>query len=438
MKFKLIRSLTYTIYRWFNVPQSAPEMNRLNFRNVQIDAIGVGLSAALAPFLPVLLTRLGATTFQISMLTFMPAITGLILALPIGQFLETRKNIVPWFSFARLAVILSYGVTGLIVLLFPQAFAVVGILGLWALATIPQTILNVTFSVVMNQIAGSAGRYELMTHRWSILGFSNALTAFIAGKFLDMLPFPLNYQIVFIVLSGGGLISYYFSSRINIPDNPPRQPSAARSIREKLSEYVHLIWNEKPFVSFVWKRFVFLTGAALAAPLLPIYYVRSLNASDYWIALINIAANTTVILGYFLWMRLTKRRGSSLVLLATTFGASLFPIFVGISHQVWPVVLFAGLNGIFQAGLNLVFFDELMKRVPVDHSATFVAVAQSLQYLSMIAAPLLAPWLSDWIGYGPALILAGGIGILGFIFFFLEIFKARRKVDSLKEAVDKS
>ncbi|MAT41274.1 MAG: MFS transporter [Anaerolineaceae bacterium] len=427
MRLKPFKTLTYSIYRWFNIPQNAPEMDRVNFRNVQIDAIGVGLSSALAPFLPVLLTRLGADTFQVSMLTFMPAITGLILALPIGQFLQTRKNIVPWFSFARLAVLLSYGLTGLVVLLMPERLAVFGILGLWALVTIPQTILNVTFSVVMNQVAGSAGRYELMTHRWSVLGFSNAVTAFVAGKFLDVLPFPLNYQIVFMVLSLGGLLSFYFSSRINIPDNPPAEPSLAHSIREKLSDYFHLIWAEKPFISFIWKRFVFLTGAALAAPLLPIYYVRTLSASDYWIALINIAANTTVIIGYFFWMRQTRRRGSQLVLLATTFGASLFPIFVGISHQVWPVVIFAGLNGIFQAGLNLVFFDELMTRVPPAHSATFVAVAQSLQYLSMIAAPLLAPWLSAWIGYGPSLILAGGIGILGFILFFLEIFQKQKK-----------
>lgn len=427
MRLKPLKALTYSIYRWFNIPQNAPEMDRINFRNVQIDAIGVGLAGALAPFLPVLLTRLGANTFQVSMLTFMPAITGLILALPIGQFLQTRKNIVPWFSFARLTVILSYGLTGLVVLLFPEQMAVFGILGLWALATIPQTILNVTFSVVMNQVAGPAGRYELMTHRWSVLGFSNALTAFAAGKFLDSLPFPLNYQVVFMVLSLGGLISFYFSSRINIPDNPLPEPSHAHTIREKVSDYFHLIWNEKPFISFIWKRFVFLTGAALAAPLLPIYYVRTLNASDYWIALINIAANTTVIIGYFFWTRQTRRRGSRVVLLATTFGASLFPMFVGISHQVWPVVIFAGINGIFQAGLNLVFFDELLKRVPIAHSATFVAVAQSLQYLSMIAAPLLAPWLSGWIGYGPALILAGAISILGFIFFFVEIYMKHRE-----------
>jgi dipeptide/tripeptide permease len=38
----------------------------------------------------------------------------------------------------------------------------------------------------------------------------------------------------------------------------------------------------------------------------------------------------------------------------------------------------------------------------------------------MIAAPLLAPILSKWLGFGPALMLAGGISIIGFIFFVLE------------------
>ena len=92
----------------------------------------------------------------------------------------------------------------------------IGILGIWALATIPQTILSIAFSVVMNYIAGPEGRYELMTHRWSVLGFTNAFTALLAGQFLDRLPFPINYQLVFIALSAGGLISYYFSSQINL------------------------------------------------------------------------------------------------------------------------------------------------------------------------------------------------------------------------------
>ncbi len=408
------------IYRWFNVPVTAPEINRLNFRNVQIDAIGVGLASTGAPFLPVLLARLGATTLEVSLLTFMPALTGVLLAIPLGQFLETRKNIVPWFSFARLAVLLSYGFTGLVVILFPNATAILGILGLWAIATVPQTILSICFSVVMNQVAGTKGRFELMSHRWSILGLTNASTALLAGQFLDRVAFPLNYQIFFITLSIGGVISFYFSSKIVLPDKTAPMKKVKSSLRERIRSYVKLIWQEKPFVSFIWKRFIFLAGAALAAPLLPLYYVREINASDYWIALIQIAANTTVILGYFFWTNQSRKRGSRLVLLATTFGSALFPILVGVSRQVWPVVIFSGLNGIFQAGLNLVFFDELMKRVPPDHSATFVAAAQTLQYLSMVVAPLLAPILSEWLGFSMALLLAGGVSVLGFILFLLE------------------
>lgn len=415
------------IIGWFTVPRSAPEMNRRNFLNVQIDAVGVGLASTAAPFLPVLLTRLGANTLQVSLLTFMPALTGLILAIPLGQFLQTRRTIVPWFSFARLAVLSSYALTALVTIFLPKAAAVFGILGIWALATFPQSVLSICFSVVMNYVAGPAGRYELMTHRWSILGLTNALTALLAGQFLDRLPFPLNYQVVFIALSAGGLISYYFSSKITLPDQPMQPKGQNGTFRKQIIEYVNLIKGEKPFVSFVWKRFIFLTGVALAAPLLPIYYVRTLHASDFWIALINIAANTTVILGYFVWMQQTRRRGSLIVLMATTLGASLYPIFVGVTHQVWPVVIYAGFSGIFNAGVNLVFFDELMKRVPIEYSATFVAAAQGLQYLSSILAPLLAPWLSQWIGFGPALMLSGGVSILGFLMFLTEFLKQPAK-----------
>ena len=60
---------------------TAGEIQKRNFRNVQLDAIGVSISNVPAPFLPVLLTRLGATNFQVGLLTTMPGITGLLLAL---------------------------------------------------------------------------------------------------------------------------------------------------------------------------------------------------------------------------------------------------------------------------------------------------------------------------------------------------------------------
>jgi hypothetical protein len=174
---------------------SSFEIQKRNFRNVQIDAIGIGLASAAAPFLPVFLTRLGATNIQVGLLTSMPAFTGLILAIFIGSFLQTRRNIIPWFSGARLLVVSSYALTGIVPFLVPREYAVQAVLLIWAAATIPQTMLAVAFSVVMNAVAGPEGRYELMSRRWSILGLTSAITVAVAGWTLDQLDFPINYQL---------------------------------------------------------------------------------------------------------------------------------------------------------------------------------------------------------------------------------------------------
>ena len=405
--------------RWFSTPQSTTQIDRGNFVNVQIDAIGVGLASAAAPFLPVYLTRLGASTFEVGLLISMPALTGLLLSIPLGQYLQRQKNIIPMFSLARLLVILSYALTGILSFFLAGHAAVVGILGIWALATIPQTLLAISFTVVMSMVAGPVGRYELMTRRWSILGLTTTITVLILGQVLDEIIFPLNYQLMFIFVSLGGLISYYFSSHIRLPDSII-QPSITRNLRERVSKYSHLIWSEKPFVSFVSKRFVFLFGTALAAPLFPVYFVRTLNAPDSWIAIINIAQTAILILGYFLWTRVSRRRGPRLVLLITTFGISLYPLLTAFTKTYYPIPIYAGMAGIFQAGLNLVFFDELMKRVPVSLSATFVSAAQGLQYMSSIIAPLLGTLLADKLGFPIAFVISACISLSGYALFLTE------------------
>jgi MFS family permease len=411
--------------KWFTTPQSSTDIDRGNFTNVQIDAIGVGLASAAAPFLPVFLTRLGASTFEVGLLTSMPALTGLVLSIPLGQFLQKKSNIVPWFSLARLLVIASYALTGVIAFFLKDRATIYGILTIWAIATIPQTLVAIAFSVVMNNVAGPSGRYELMTRRWSILGLTTTLTVIAVGQLLDNIQFPLNYQIMFLALSLGGLISYYYSSHIHLKETIP-QVSEAQNLRDRVGEFIHRITDEKPFITFVVKRFVFLTGTTLAAPLFPVYFVRELNAPDSWIATINTAQTAILILGYFLWTRTSRRYGSRMVLLATTLGISFYPVLTGLTKSYYIIPVYAGLAGIFQAGLNLVFFDELMKRVPVQYSATFVAAAQSIQYLSSIVAPFLGTILADHLGFTPALAISSGISLLGFLLFLLDKFTPRK------------
>ncbi len=414
--------LINTLKRFVNSFANPPDITavqRKNFTNVQIDAIGVGLANAAAPFLPVFLTRLGASSFEVGLLTAMPAVTGLLLAIPIGQFLQNQRKIVPWFSTARLGVIACYALTGLAAFLFREHSLVISILLIWALATIPQTMLSITFSVVMNAVAGPRHRFDLMTRRWSTLGLTTAVMVFILGQILDRIAFPVNYQTAFIVLSVGGLVSYYFSSRITLDDIQAHREGQRLKIREQLHEYFSLIGKEKPFQAFVIKRFIFLSGQAMALPILPLYLVRELDASDSWIAAINTAQTAILIIGYFLWTHQSRKRGTRIVLVLTTFGTALYPILVSLTRQVSVITLFAGINGIFSAGLNLVFFDELMKTVPDEYSSTFVSLAQSLQYLSTIVSPLFGTFLGDQFGLGVALLVSGALQLAGFIMFAL-------------------
>jgi len=407
------------LIRWFTNPDIPPTINKRNFINVQIDAIGIGLAGAAAPFLPVFLTHLGATPFQIGLLTAMPAMTGFILAIIIGRFLQTRRQIVPWFSAARLMVVLSYAFTGLAPFIFPREQVVIVVLIIWAWATLPQTIVAIAFSVVMNAVAGPTSRYELMTRRWSILGLTTSLTVAIAGQILVNLGFPFNYQVVFLGLSVGGFISYYFSSHIRLPDSEPVIQTKGLSFFENIRQYINLVKRNKVFNSFIIKRFIFVTGISLAAPIFPLYYVREVQTTDAWIGIFSTAQSALLIIGYFFWSHQSRARGSRIVILWTTLGISLYPVLTAMTHQAWLIATFAGISGIFQAGLDLVFFDELMKTFPPEYSATYVSIAQSLQYLSMIAAPLVGSFLGNQIGFGTTLIISGILRLVGFFLFVL-------------------
>jgi len=390
----------------------------------------VALGNASGPYLPVFLTRMGATNLQIGLLSSMPGVTGLLLAILVGRFLQTRRNIVPWFSIARLLVISAYALTGIIPFFVPREFVVPAVLIVWAAATLPQTMVAVAFSVVMNSVAGPEGRFDLMSRRWSILGITSAITVAIAGQVLDLIDVPLNYQIVFIALSLGGLISYYFSSRIQLLDSQTSPPSVGGTIANRLRGYLELVRHEPAFISFTLKRFVYLSGITLAIPLFPLYYVRELDAPDSWIGLVSTAQTAVLLIGYPIWAALSRRRGSRFVLLASTLAVAIYPGLVALTHNETLIIVIAALAGIFQAGMDLVFFDELMKTIPAQYSATFVSLAQSVQYLSSILAPIVGTLLAQQIGIGNALLISAGLRLIGFFLFAWTDRRNESKSDS--------
>jgi MFS transporter len=386
-----------------------------------IDGIGVGFASAGQPYLPVFLTRLGASNLAIGLLASLPALSGLLFGVPIGRFLQSRRQVVPSFAVARLLLLSCYALTGLIPIFFAN-HRVEFIIAVWALATIPQSFINVCFTLVMAGVAGPEGRYYLMSRRWSILGVTTALTVAVAGQMLDRIVFPVNYEIVFVLLSLGAFVSFYYSSHIELPDQVPPHAGETGALQKRIRDTLDQVRAHPLFVRQTIGASVFRLGLSLALPLYPLYYVRILNVSDASIGWINTVQGLVLIVAYFFWSRISRNRGARFALLTTTLGLALNPLVVAFTTSVEGVIVLAGFAGIFQAGIDLVFFDTLVSSLPAKSSPIFVGIYQTTSNLALFLGPLIGTLLSNQITIPGALIAGAVVRLAGFATFFL-LFK---------------
>jgi len=394
-------------------PEASNPVRKRNYRAIRLDSAAMGVVNAASIFMPVFIVRLGGSNLEVSLLTALPALAGFLLAIPIGTFLQSRRNVVPWYSVSRGFAQLVYAATAMAVAIVPSDVAVPVVLVLWGVVTIPSTIGSVAFNVVMDGAAGPRGRYDLLSMRWSVMGLTTAITVAIVGQLLGVFGFPVNYQLVFFGFSVAGVISYHFSNQVRIPDQarPPGHPGAG--LRERARAYVGLFRNERPFLTFVGRHFVLTFGYRLAAPLIPLWYVKEANAPDSWIGVIGMAQSLTLLVGYAFWRRESRRSTTRLLVLATTAGLALYPGLLSLNTGLVYIAAITAVGAFFASGVDLVLFDQLMKTIPARFGITFSAVETSWQNLAAIIAPLLGGLIAEVAGIGAGLVLASVVSLVG-------------------------
>jgi hypothetical protein len=388
-------------------PTSVEETNQ---RNVLLDGFGIGLASGVGTFLSVLLVRLGASSFEVGLLTSLPALTGMIMAIPIGEYLSRQRNLVPWYSLSRFLYLTIYPLIGLILFIQSDHLPLL-IISLWALATVPQTVVTVLFTVVMGAVAGPQGVMTLMSRRWFLLSLVQTLTIVLVGWLLDIFAFPVNYQLVFIGSFAGTLLSFWFSRDIRLPIRA--QSVSRRSLGATLRDYSSTLRSSRRFVNFLSSQFVFRTGLSMAVPLFPIFWVRNALANDAQIGAINGAITLASLGAYFIWTRLSQVRGERWVLTVSSVAIAGYPLATALTTQVWQLVVVAALAGFFVAGVDLVFFDVALKTCPSDRQASFIGIYQTTVYVATFVGPMVGTTLLDSIGIVPTLMIASAIRLGG-------------------------
>ncbi len=391
-----------------------------NILYVTLDGIALGFTTAASTFLSVFVIRLGVSAVWVSLLTSLPALVNLFLAMPMARFLERQRQIVPIFAWSRLLAHSAYVITGLVPFFLQGHLAGEAIVVVWGLVAVLTSLANLGFTLVMSRAVSRERRAVQMSSRWMAMGLSKMLMVALAGQVLARLPFPLNYQVVFIASYSADLVAFYFISRVHNPAQEPAPPrmSAREPFWTRIRVGIAEVWQARAFVAFSLARNVFVFGIDLMAPLIPIYWVQNLGASDAQVSYFNTAITAATLVGYGFWVRVKRRHGNRAVLLAAVLGRSLYPLLIALTRSPLVMIPVAAFNGLAFAGENLMFFDAFLDTVPKGKEARFIAINQTLANAIAFIAPPLGAALLPVLGIQRVLMLAAVIAFAGFLLFF--------------------
>jgi Na+/melibiose symporter-like transporter len=407
-------------------PTASPELAH-NWAATQREAWFFGALEAAAAVIAVLLVRLGATNLEIGILSALAPLATFLLAVPFGSFVQTRRNAVPWYSRGRAIGQLIIPIVGIVVLVAPGDLVIPLVLVAAAICAVFQAFADLVFWVVMDGVAGPEGRYSLMGHRLGLkMGVSAGAQAAI-GAFLTRAPFPLGYALVFIASAANVWGGYRYSRTLRVPDHPPMPPrSPSVSWASRVSGLVGEVAGERRFLGFTGTHTLFAFGVRMALPLLPLWYVRELDATDAFIGLVGTVMAGFTMIGYFLWRRPARRLGGTRILVPTTLGVALFPLALALAHTDATVLVFVAVYAFCIAGMDLAMFDALMRAMPPDRSVRFAALDTGAVNFAGVVAPLTGAALASALGLAPALAAAAVVGVLGSVGLSLAV--ARRRV----------
>jgi MFS family permease len=406
MPSNLARPLQALFWRPPDAP-ATPEQVKANIRYLVLEVTWFGVVwGAVAAFLQVYIVRLGASSLLVGAITYGPALINILWQMPAARMINHAGHRMVWVIGGGFFYRVTFLAVALIPFVFPKAAAEVTAL-VWVLATFAITIGNVTFLSMLADAVPAARMTQVVGWRIAGFGLSNTITTLLGGQFLRLLPFPLNYQLLFLIGFAGSMMSWLYIRRIHVADPPPvrgKQPALLRDIGRML-RYPH-------FGRFVVTVGVLQLALGMIAPLLPLYWVRNLGATDAQVSVIMTVASGTLVIGSLLVRRLVGRIGRARVLALGALGYAFYPILTSFSPSAWWLIPWAALSGLFNAAMTVTMFDNLVFVSPHEDRTSYIAVYNVGVNIALFVGPILAGLVAqDAAGVVLALRLAAGIGL---------------------------
>ncbi len=411
---------------------------RANSRHLFHDVAWYGMLAASSmAFLSVFATRLGATPFQVALLTAGPAVVNLIGSIPFGHWLERRPLVRTSY---KAAIWTRAGYLGLIALpvFLAPAGQIWALIALTLLMSAPGTLLAISFNALFADLVPPEVRAQVVGRRNALLAVTLTVTALVCGGLLDNVRFPVNYQWVFVLGAVGAAVSTYHIGRLVAPSDeqlPPRvhkpfldaaRPGATRLadadraesglrflVRSRGRRLLRLDLLRGPFSGFLFAYLAFYTFQYLPLPIFPVFWVRELRLTDGAISLGSALFYVAMIFTSMVLRRVTDRLGHRRLLHVSSLLYAFYPFLTWLAVDATLFWLASFLGGAVWGLLNGALVNRLMEKVPDGDRPAHMALHNLALNLGILIGSLLGPSLVVAFDLRAAMLGAAGLRFLG-------------------------
>jgi MFS family permease len=391
-----------------------------NLRYLVIELFWAAIFTGCVSFNAAYLIRLGGSNLLVSLLTSGAALVNALATLPFAALLERistrRPLIVGSLAAVRLGHVALIGIPWLVGW---RAEAMVLVL---LLLNVPVALFTAGWLPLLAEIIPPPRRAQVFAARNLTLGITVTVTTFLVGRWLDLAPFPFNYQMLYALAVITSSLSTVYVAKLAMPGSTiaPRiahPPFSRSALRE-------LLIRQRPFANIVLNTLIFNLALWMALPLQPIYFVRTLGASDGWLGLQIGLVSGGAILGNLLWGQLIDRRGARWVLLCATALSAAYYFLIGTFPNLTLILAFALLAGVINPGVDLSHLNVLYEVCPAERRATSMGIYMTVMQFGAFAAPLAVAPLTELIGAQGLVLVLGGLRLIGAALFVLNPVRA--------------
>ena len=385
-----------------------PAQMNANIRHLVGDIAWFGIVwGSIVAFLQVYVVRLGASSFLVSAITYGPALVAIFLQIPAGRLIQRTGHRMRWVIAAGLAYRAFFFAVALIPFFILRGRAEATAL-VWVLSAFGSSFSNIAFLAMMADAVSEEDRPRMISMRFAAFGLVNTITTLSAGLLLQLLSFPLNYQILFLIGSAGSMASWWHTRQIHVPDPMP-EPAQGGPFWRSLGG----VFRFPGYLRFVVAFFFLQLALGMVSPLLPLHWVRGLNASDTQVSLVLSTTTGAMVVGSLFMRRTVERIGRERALAIGGAGYMLYPLLTSFTTSMWWLIPWAVLAGLFTAAINVNLFDNLVSVTPPAGRMSHMAIYSTIQNVALFLGPILASVLAEGAG-GPVLGLrvAAGVGLL--------------------------